>query len=158
MNSPSDETTVTGNEDSDFTAVKNNNFPRQVKNEWTTIDTYNIFEVFNNPEFQDPVTNDQVPEMQCKTVPKSVTIVKGNKSKRKTRCSASKVSDYDKLEYSCDKMKDHMLQGDELNKKSNVLDIFTETKHTYQMKGRQSKNYKSNRTTPIATMKIKSNS
>ena len=59
MKSPSDETTVTGNEDSDFTAAKNNNFPRRVKSEWTVIDTYNIFEVFNNPEFQDPVTNDQ---------------------------------------------------------------------------------------------------
>ena len=72
MNSPSDEITVTGDEDSDFTVVKNNNFPKRVKNEWTIIDTFNIFELFDNPEFQDPVTNDQdslfetkVPEMQA---------------------------------------------------------------------------------------------
>ena len=59
INSSSDDTTVTGDADSDFTTVRNYKFSRRVKNDLKVIDTYNMFEEFNKPEFQVAEPNDQ---------------------------------------------------------------------------------------------------
>ena len=60
-----------GGNENDFTTVKTNKFSRRLKNEWTMIDTHNLFEEFNKPEFQVPETidqdglfNEKVPEME----------------------------------------------------------------------------------------------
>ena len=73
----SDGTIVTRHEDSEFTTVKKKKFSRKLKSDLKMIETYNLFDEFNNPEFQVQVTKDEDPEMQCKTMPKAVTIVKG---------------------------------------------------------------------------------
>ena len=74
INSPSDDRTVTGSAASDYTTVKNSKFSRRVKNKWTMIDTYNIFDEFNKAEFQVQETTDQVSEMECNKVSKLVKI------------------------------------------------------------------------------------
>jgi hypothetical protein len=116
-----------GGNENDFTTVKTNKFSRRLKHKWTMIDTHNIFEEFNKPEFQVPETTDQdslfeeqVPEMDCNTVPQLVTTVTGNKSRSKVRCSEVKVSTYGKT---CGKMNDQVVGKEELNKKNSVKEV-----------------------------------
>ena len=78
------------------------------------IETYNLFEEFINPEFQVPVTKDEDPEMQCKTVPQVVT--------RKVRCSKA-ISLNNKFEDSIGKKKDQLIEGDELSEESSKKQI-----------------------------------
>ena len=102
---------------SDFKTVKKNKLSRMVKSDLTSIDTYNMFEVFNNPELF-PVTTDEDPERPCKKRLKEVKNVTGNKYKRKVRCSEAKIPFYNKFE---DKSrKDQVIKKYGLNNRSNA--------------------------------------
>ena len=83
---------MNGPSESDFTTVKYNKFSRKMERDQITFGSYNIFDEFHNPEFQDPVTKDEDPHiMQCKTVQTAATTVcskskqKSSKTERQTR-------------------------------------------------------------------------
>ena len=135
--------TNSGQADSDFKTVKKTKVSRKVKNDLEMVYSYNMFEVFNNPDLF-PVTMDEVPEMQCKTEPKSMPFVTSNKSKRKARFSAEKMSACNELEDSSCEKKDQLKKGDEFRKIS--------------MKEINSYECKSIRAAPLTKLKITSHS
>ena len=100
LNSPSDEEIETSHADSDFTTVKVNKFQRKVRSDQLVIESYNLFEKFNDQEFQVQVAEDHDVlgkkgdfsfEEHNSEVEETVTedeefrIVRVNRSKRKVR-------------------------------------------------------------------------
>ena len=82
MNSPSDEEIETSHADSDFKTVKVNKFQRKVRSDQLVIESYNLFEKFNDQEFQVQVAEDHnVLEEKVIDIKENCHVIQGSRQK-----------------------------------------------------------------------------